>query len=161
MLWWTYQWRGPQASFGLLTWGQGRCSSENDLILGKEDKVLQSEGEVEAFQSWRYGSAEGITSHQRSKWRKVRPQLGRSIKGRLLFKRRSYYLEDVNGKLLPCPWNAEHLKKYCQWRNGLSATISSKVWNTLFIHQQISEILLFSCISFIFNTLFSVLFVFL
>ena len=29
-------------------------------------------------------------------------------------KRGSYYLEDVNGKPLPCPWNAEHLKKYYQ-----------------------------------------------
>ncbi|XP_075636710.1 uncharacterized protein LOC142608944 [Castanea sativa] len=27
-------------------------------------------------------------------------------------RRGSYYLEDANGKPLPCPWNAEHLKKY-------------------------------------------------
>ena len=29
-------------------------------------------------------------------------------------RRGSYYLEDTKGKLLPCPWNAEHLKKYYQ-----------------------------------------------
>ena len=91
------QWRGPQASSRLLTRGQGRCSSENDLISEKDEKVLQSEGEVEAFQSWRYGSAEGLTSHQRSKRMKVRPQLGRSIQGHPLFKER---------ELLPrgCKW---------------------------------------------------------
>ena len=29
-------------------------------------------------------------------------------------RRGSYYLEDTNGKPLPRPWNAEHLKKYYQ-----------------------------------------------
>ena len=29
-------------------------------------------------------------------------------------RRGSYYLEDMNGKPLPRPWNAEHLKKYYQ-----------------------------------------------
>ena len=29
-------------------------------------------------------------------------------------RRGSYYLEDVNGKTLPHPWNVEHLKKYYQ-----------------------------------------------
>jgi len=29
-------------------------------------------------------------------------------------RRGSYYLEDTKGKLLPRPWNAEHLKKYYQ-----------------------------------------------
>ena len=29
-------------------------------------------------------------------------------------RRGSYYLEDVNGKTLPYPWNVEHLKKYYQ-----------------------------------------------
>ena len=29
-------------------------------------------------------------------------------------RRGSYYLEDAKGKPLPCPWNAEHLKKHYQ-----------------------------------------------
>ena len=92
MLWQTQQWRGPQASSGLLTRDQRRRNSENGPVLGEDDKVLQSEGKAEAFQSWRYGSTKGFTSHQRSKWREVRPQLGRSIQGHPLFKKRELLL---------------------------------------------------------------------
>ena len=64
----------------------------NGLIPSKDDKVPQSEGEAEAFQSWRYGFVEGLISHQRSKQRKARPQLERSIQSHPLFKNRELLL---------------------------------------------------------------------
>ena len=45
-------------------------------------------------------------------------------------RRGSYYLEDVNGKTLPYPWNVEHLKKYYQWKSWHPASISSNVLST-------------------------------
>ena len=46
--------------------------------------------------------------------RKLGPNLEGPYKVVRHSRRGSYYLEDTKGKPLPRPWNAEHLKKYCQ-----------------------------------------------
>ncbi|GFZ18321.1 hypothetical protein Acr_27g0000600 [Actinidia rufa] len=83
--------------------------------LQKSDRqILQRKSKAPLVPPWRPGLVKGNPIHKRSERREARPNMEGPYKVIKVSRPGTYWLEDLNGKALLHPWNAEHLKKYYQ-----------------------------------------------
>ncbi|GFY84700.1 hypothetical protein Acr_03g0014740 [Actinidia rufa] len=75
-------------------------------------QILQRKSKAPLIPPWRPSLAKGNPIHERSESREARSNMEGPYKVIKVSRPGTCWLEDLNGKALPHPWNAEHLKSW-------------------------------------------------